>query len=98
MQSIPDLASYVVGMDIGGTIIENGKLHRGVGMVSSEPGHHVIDMNGPECYCGARGCLEALAAGPAIARQGREAVQDAPADSPLLKLANGDPDQISAKL
>jgi predicted NBD/HSP70 family sugar kinase len=39
-----------------------------------------------------------LAAGPAIAQRGREAVQNAPADSPLLKLANGDPNQISAKL
>jgi len=55
-------------------------------------------MNGPECYCGARGCLEALAAGPAIARRGRESVENAPGDSILLKLANGDPNQISAKL
>ena len=87
-----------VGTGIGGSFIENGRLHRGVNQMSSEPGHHVIDMNGPECYCGARGCLEMLAAGPAIARRGREAVQNAPADSPLLKLANGDPNQISAKL
>src|SRR5579859_3759925 len=87
-----------VGTGIGGGIIENGRLHRGINLVSSEPGHHVIDINGPECYCGARGCLEAYAAGPAIARRGREAVQNAPADSILLKLANGDSDQINAKL
>src|SRR5216684_8527125 len=37
-----------VGTGIGGGIIESGRLHCGVGMVSSEPGHHVIEMNGPE--------------------------------------------------
>ena len=35
----------------------------------------VIDPNGPLCICGARGCLEALAAGPAIARMGEEAAR-----------------------
>jgi len=97
-QGFRHILYLTVGTGIGGGIIEQGRLHRGVGMVSSEPGHHVIDMNGPECYCGARGCLEALAAGPAIARRGREAVQNAPEDNLLLKLANGDPGQISAKL
>src|SRR5258708_7371392 len=87
-----------VGTGIGGSFIDNGRLHRGVNKMSSEPGHHVIDMNGPECYCGARGCLEMLAAGPAIARRGLAAVQNEPAHSPLLKTANGDLNQISAKL
>jgi glucokinase len=96
-QSSQHMLYLTVGTGIGGAIIESGKLHRGIKLLSSEPGHHVIDMNGPECYCGARGCLEALAAGPAIARRGREAVQNAP-DSMLLRLANGDSNQITSKL
>jgi glucokinase len=87
-----------VGTGIGGGIIHNGRLHRGVGLVAIEPGHHVIDLNGPQCYCGARGCLEMFAAAPAIARRGQEAVQHASADSLLLKLAEGDPNQITPKL
>lgn len=97
-QGCQHMLYMTVGTGIGGSFIEYGRLHRGFNQLSSEPGHHAIDINGPECYCGARGCLEVLAGGPAIARRGREAVQNAPADNILLKLANGDPDQISAKL
>jgi glucokinase len=43
-------------------------LYRGVGMTAGEIGHMTIEHDGVPCYCGARGCLEMLAAGPAIAR------------------------------
>ena len=84
-----------VGTGIGGGLIVNGRLHRGVGFVASEVGHQVIDLNGPDCYCGAKGCWEMLAAGPAIARRAAEGV---PADSLLLTLANHDREKISARL
>jgi glucokinase len=57
-----------VGTGIGAGLVLDGKLYRGVGMVAGEIGHMSIDHAGPPCYCGSRGCLEILAAGPAIAR------------------------------
>ncbi len=55
-----------VGTGIGVAIILDGKLYRGVDGFHPEIGHQVIDASGPPCYCGARGCWEILAAGPAM--------------------------------
>jgi len=55
-----------VGTGIGVAIILDGMLYRGVDGSHPEIGHQVIDASGPPCYCGARGCWEILAAGPAI--------------------------------
>jgi glucokinase len=55
-----------VGTGIGGGIILDGKLYRGVDGAHPEVGHQVLDPSGPECSCGFRGCWESLAAGPAM--------------------------------
>ncbi len=60
-----------VGTGIGVAIILDGALYRGVDGSHPEAGHIVIDASGPRCYCGADGCWEVLAAGPAmLARAG----------------------------
>jgi glucokinase len=56
-----------ISTGIGAGIIIDGKLYRGVNGSHPELGHHVIDADGPLCYCGARGCWEKLASGTAIA-------------------------------
>jgi glucokinase len=56
-----------ISTGIGGGIILEGKLYRGVGGAHPEIGHHVIDPAGPLCFCGAHGCWERLASGPAMA-------------------------------
>ena len=60
------LIYVTVGTGIGGGIILDGKLYRGVDGAHPEIGHQVIDPAGPECTCGFRGCWESLAAGPAM--------------------------------
>ena len=55
-----------VGTGIGVGMVLNGELYRGVDDAHPEIGHQVIDANGPQCYCGACGCWEVLAAGPAM--------------------------------
>ncbi len=55
-----------VGTGIGGGIILDGKLYRGVDGAHPEVGHQVINPAGPACSCGFRGCWESLAAGPAM--------------------------------
>lgn len=57
-----------VGTGIGGGTIIDGQLLLGRDGLASEAGHIVIDIAGPPCHCGGRGCLEAFAAGWAIAR------------------------------
>jgi len=61
------LVYVTVGTGIGGGIILDGQLYRGVDGAHPEIGHHVIDPSGPVCSCGFRGCWEALATGPAMA-------------------------------
>jgi glucokinase len=61
------LIYVTVGTGIGGGIILDGKLYRGAQMAHPEIGHHVLDVSGPQCSCGFRGCWEALATGPAMA-------------------------------
>lgn len=60
------LIYVTVGTGIGGGIILDGKLYRGVDGAHPEVGHQVIDLTGPPCSCGFRGCWESLAAGPAM--------------------------------
>ncbi len=60
------LIYVTVGTGIGGGIILDGELYRGVDGAHPEIGHQVIDPAGPECTCGFHGCWESLAAGPAM--------------------------------
>ncbi len=60
------LIYVTVGTGIGGGFVFDGKLYRGVDGAHPEIGHQVVDVNGPQCSCGLRGCWEALAAGPAM--------------------------------
>jgi glucokinase len=60
------LIYITIGTGIGGGIILDGRLYRGVEGAHPEVGHQVIDPSGPFCSCGFRGCWESLAAGPAM--------------------------------
>jgi glucokinase len=66
-----------VGTGIGVGMVLHGRLYRGVDDAHPEIGHQVIAAGGPRCYCGAQGCWEVLAAGPAMtawmSEQGRAA-------------------------
>ena len=50
-----------LGTGIGGGILIDGRLHRGDSGVAGEIGHQVVVPDGPECGCGNKGCVEALA-------------------------------------
>jgi len=60
------LIYVTVGTGIGVSIILDGEVYRGANGFHPEIGHHIIDPTGPLCSCGARGCWESLAAGPAM--------------------------------
>src|SRR4029077_976529 len=60
------MVGIFVGTGIGGGIIINGELYSGFGHTAGEIGHMVIDVNGPKCGCGNKGCFEALASSTAL--------------------------------
>src|SRR5215470_5371350 len=65
-QSKRRLLYVTVGTGIGGGIILDGHVYRGVDHAHPEIGHHLIDPSGPASLCGFNGCWESLAAGPAM--------------------------------
>lgn len=58
----------ILGTGVGGGIVWRGQLWSGPQHIAGEWGHHAIDPAGPACYCGQRGCVETLLAGPALER------------------------------
>ncbi len=95
-----DFLYVTVSTGIGGGIVIGGELYRGADGLAGEIGHMVVDPRGPRCTCGRRGCLEALASGPAIAARAREllASQPRPAEGRVLReLVGGDPSRITAR-
>ncbi len=60
------IIGYTLGTGIGGGVIIDGRLLRGIG--TSELGHISIDRNGLQCNCGKKGCLEAYCGGIWVSR------------------------------
>lgn len=87
-----NLAYLKVATGIGAGLVIGGRLFRGSGGTAGEIGHTMIDESGPICRCGSRGCLETLAAGPAIVELLRPSLGDGlTAEAVLERAANGDP-------
>jgi predicted NBD/HSP70 family sugar kinase len=61
-----DFAYIKISTGIGAGLVLNSKVYRGVAGTAGEIGHTTIEENGPLCRCGNRGCLETLAAAPAL--------------------------------
>jgi len=76
-----------IGTGIGGGLILGGEIYRGATGAGAELGHMAIQMDGPGCQgnCPNRGCVEALASGTALGREGKAAAESNP-DSALGKL------------
>ena len=64
-----------IGVGIGSGIVLQNELYAGTDEVAGELGHTRVGADGPLCHCGARGCLEAVAGGEAIAARAREALK-----------------------
>lgn len=90
--SRPDsLALLSIGTGISAGVVVDGVLLRGTHGMAGEVGHVVVDESGPVCRCGQRGCLEAVAAGPAIGRAWPRGDSDGAATALFAAAAAGDP-------
>jgi len=65
---------FTLGTGVGGGIILNGELYVGPDDTAGELGHMIVMIDGEQCNCGARGCLEAYASATAVRREVREAL------------------------
>jgi glucokinase len=95
-QGCDDLVYLTMSTGIGGGIIAGGHLLRGTIGNAGELGHAILDINGPRCGCGMRGCFEAFCGGRSVARRLRAEVGDN-LDHPLLTLPEvmGDHERLS---
>ena len=70
-----DSVYVTLGTGVGGGLIINGALARGATGSAGEIGHTTIQLDGPRCACGGRGCLEALVGTSAIIRGATQAIR-----------------------
>jgi predicted NBD/HSP70 family sugar kinase len=68
-RGLPHFMVVTIGRGIGMGLVVNGVVHRGSRGGAGEIGHVQVVPNGPDCWCGRRGCLEAVAAEPALVRE-----------------------------
>jgi glucokinase len=80
-----------IGTGIGGGLILGGEVYRGATGAGAELGHTVIEADGPPCQgnCPGRGCVETLASGTALGREGRAAAEREPDSALGAMLAEG---------
>jgi glucokinase len=86
-----------IGTGIGSGIVLDGKIYYGKTGSAGEGGHVVIDYHGPVCTCGKRGCIEILAAGPAIAVRARAKLTRG-VHSRVLDLAQGNVAAVTSEM
>ncbi|MGI8587871.1 MAG: ROK family protein [Chloroflexia bacterium] len=91
------LVYFTISTGIGSGVIADGRIFGGAHGLAVELGHTTVDLHGPRCKCGNIGCIEAIAAGPAIARQGAELVAGGKAPV-LAALAGGRADAVTTEL
>jgi glucokinase len=92
-----DMVMFTLGTGIGGGVVLERRLRLGPIGAAGEVGHQTIVPDGPLCGCGNRGCLEALASGPAITGEAVRLMRSGMAPH-LFELADGNADRVTPKL
>lgn len=79
-RGVSEAVMLTLGTGVGGGLVLGGELFRGHTGSGAEIGHIVVDVDGPPCHggCPGRGCLEVMASGTAIGREGAAAAAAAP--------------------
>lgn len=91
------LIAVTIGTGIGGGIAVGGRVHLGRDGRAGEIGHQFVDADGPLCGCGAVGCVEVFASGPAIRSAGARAVWQG-VDTVLRERCGGDPAAVTVEM
>ncbi|XP_053713476.1 bifunctional UDP-N-acetylglucosamine 2-epimerase/N-acetylmannosamine kinase-like isoform X1 [Synchiropus splendidus] len=70
-KGVENFVTVITGTGIGGGIIHHNELIHGSTFCAAELGHIMVSMDGPECSCGSRGCIESYASGQALQREAK---------------------------
>jgi glucokinase len=90
-RGISNAVLVALGTGIGSGLLLDGRIYRGARGLGAEIGHMVVDLHGPDCQgaCPGRGCLEVMASGSTIGREGRAAAAARPESALGRRLAAG---------
>lgn len=89
---VTDFLVVTLGRGVGMGMVLDGRLYRGGNGGAGEFGHATMEVDGPPCDCGKRGCLEALVSSPALLRKLRASLGRALTYDEAVALARaGDP-------
>lgn len=92
-----DVVMLTLGTGVGGGVVANGVLQEGGAAGGMELGHTIIMMDGAQCTCGQKGCIEAYASATGLIREAREAAQR-DKSSALWALCGGDLDNMNGAI
>lgn len=81
-----DAVCITLGTGVGGGIIIDGKIYSGFNYAGAEIGHMVIEVDGPQCTCGRKGCFEVFSSATGLTRMTKEAM-DRNTDSLMHEMA-----------
>ena len=96
-RGVDNMCYVTVSTGYGMATILDGELYTGHIGIAGEIGHTVVDVNGPPCSCGKRGCLMAHTSGVGLARRAREQIAGG-AETTLREMVGGDPSRLTGRL
>lgn len=64
----PVVFGVILGTGVGGGVVAHGRVLEGLHGIAGEWSHNLLEKDGPECYCGKKGCVETFISGPALER------------------------------
>ncbi len=85
-----------LGTGVGGGIIIDGKIYAGSNCAGAEIGHMVIEVDGPDCTCGMKGCFEVFSSATGLIRMSKEAMEQ-DKDSAMWKISEEHNGKVSAR-
>ena len=92
----PIAMMITLGTGVGGGVVFNGKIYSGFNFAGAELGHMVIEVDGPPCSCGRRGCWEAYSSATGLIRMTKDKLSSC-SDTVMWKFCEGDPNRASAR-
>lgn len=95
-KDVNNAVCVTIGTGIGGGIIIDKKIYTGSNYCGAELGHTVIEMNGKQCNCGRKGCMERYCSATALIEQTKEKMLNA-ADSLMWQEVGGDIQKVSGR-
>ena len=93
-KGVANFAYFFFGTGVGGGLILNYQVYRGGSLNAGEFGHASLRPDGPECYCGGRGCLERLVDPAALVAEVRRRLAEDGCDSMLSQSFTKDPTSV----